>query len=162
MARPIALTDADLAAAMASPDAPDWVQVDGRLEKSVTCPSFAAALDFVMAVGKLAEEANHGASVLVRGGIRTPEVVGGKGHGYPDLLELGGVGRIAGEPEGVELVPVGMAHAEASRERGAVYMPVAALLADADPFPCGDLARREPVVDHRGRCRGSRERAPAE
>ncbi len=66
MARPIALTDADLAAAMASPDAPDWVQVDGRLEKSVTCPSFAAALDFVMAVGKLAEEANHHPDIDIR------------------------------------------------------------------------------------------------
>ena len=66
MARPIALTDADLAAAMASPDAPDWVQVDGRLEKSVTCLSFAAALDFVMAVGKLAEEANHHPDIDIR------------------------------------------------------------------------------------------------
>ena len=51
MARPGPLGPSALAAALAAPDAPAWALVDGMLVKEVTCASFPAALDFVMAVG---------------------------------------------------------------------------------------------------------------
>ena len=66
MARPVRLDDAEVAAALAGPDAPAWDLVDGMLVKSVECPSFVAALDFVVAVGRLAEEADHHPDIDIR------------------------------------------------------------------------------------------------
>ena len=48
------------------PDAPAWDLVDGTLVKVVECPSFPAALDFVVAVGALAEEADHHPDIDIR------------------------------------------------------------------------------------------------
>jgi 4a-hydroxytetrahydrobiopterin dehydratase len=67
MARPRPLDPAALDAALAAPDAPAWALVGGRLVKEVTCAGFAAALDFVMAVGALAEQADHHPDIDIRG-----------------------------------------------------------------------------------------------
>jgi 4a-hydroxytetrahydrobiopterin dehydratase len=66
MSRPARLDDAAVAAALAGPDAPAWELVDGTLVKRVACPSFPAALDFVVAVGRLAEEADHHPDIDIR------------------------------------------------------------------------------------------------
>ncbi len=66
MARPARLDEAAVAAALSGPDAPDWELVDGTLRKTVECPSFAAALDFVVAVGHLAEAADHHPDIDIR------------------------------------------------------------------------------------------------
>jgi len=66
MARPPVLDPVALAAALDGPDAPAWELVGGRLMKTVVCPSFPAALDFVMAVGRLAEEADHHPDIDIR------------------------------------------------------------------------------------------------
>jgi len=66
MGRPARLDDAALAEALAGPDAPAWELVDGTLVKTVECPSFPAALDFVVAVGRLAEEADHHPDIDIR------------------------------------------------------------------------------------------------
>jgi 4a-hydroxytetrahydrobiopterin dehydratase len=66
MARPAALGDEAVAAALAGPDAPAWDLVDGQLVKVVECPTFPAALDFVMAVGALAEAADHHPDIDIR------------------------------------------------------------------------------------------------
>ena len=66
MARPAALDPASVAEALAAPDGPSWELADGRLVTSVECASFAAALDFVMAVGRLAEEADHHPDIDIR------------------------------------------------------------------------------------------------
>ena len=66
MARPPVLDPAALAAALAAADAPDWDLVDGQLVKVVECASFPAALDFVVAVGRLAEEADHHPDIDIR------------------------------------------------------------------------------------------------
>jgi len=66
MARPVRMDDAAVAAARTGPGAPAWDLVDGMLVKSVECPSFPAALDFVVAVGRLAEEADHHPDIDIR------------------------------------------------------------------------------------------------
>ena len=66
MARPTALDAEAVAAALAAPDAPAWDLVDGQLVKVVVCASFQAALDFVMAVGGLAEQADHHPDIDIR------------------------------------------------------------------------------------------------
>jgi len=66
MARPPVLDPAALRAALAAPDAPRWGLVDGRLVKVVECATFPAALDFVQAVGRLAEEADHHPDIDIR------------------------------------------------------------------------------------------------
>jgi len=66
MARPVALDGAAVATALAAPDAPRWDLVDGRLVKVVECPSFLAAVDFVVAVAALAEEADHHPDIDIR------------------------------------------------------------------------------------------------
>lgn len=66
MARPPRLGEDEVAAALAGPDAPAWDLVDGTLVTTVECPSFAAALDFVVAVGRLAEEADHHPDIDIR------------------------------------------------------------------------------------------------
>ena len=66
MARPVRLGDAEVAAALDGPGAPDWVLEDGRLVCSVALPSFPAALDFVAEVGRLAEEVDHHPDIDIR------------------------------------------------------------------------------------------------
>ncbi len=66
MARPAPLDAAVLAAALTGPDAPAWTLVDGHLVKEVTCAGFPAALDYVLAVGALAEEADHHPDIDIR------------------------------------------------------------------------------------------------
>jgi len=66
MARPARLDQAEVAAALAAPDGPAWELVDGTLQRTVKCASFPAALDFVMAVGRLAEEADHHPDIDIR------------------------------------------------------------------------------------------------
>ncbi len=66
MTRPDPLDEAALSAALSGPDAPAWELVGGRLVKVVTCPSFPAALDFVMEVGRLAEEVDHHPDIDIR------------------------------------------------------------------------------------------------
>ena len=66
MARPPVLDAAALDAALAGPGAPDWELVDGQLVKVVECASFPGALDFVVAVGGLAEEADHHPDIDIR------------------------------------------------------------------------------------------------
>ena len=66
MARPAALDAGAVAAALAASDAPEWDLEDGHLVKVVECTSFPAALDFVVAVGGLAEEADHHPDIDIR------------------------------------------------------------------------------------------------
>ena len=66
MARPTVLVDEELSVALTGPDAPAWDLVDGRLVKTVVCSSFPAALDFVLGVGRLAEEADHHPDIDIR------------------------------------------------------------------------------------------------
>ena len=66
MTRPTVLDDAQVVAALAAPGAPDWNLVGGRLVKVVECISFPAALAFVAAVGRLAEEADHHPDIDIR------------------------------------------------------------------------------------------------
>lgn len=66
MVRPDRLDAAAVSAALAGPGAPAWDLVDGTLVKTVECPSFPAALDFVVAVGRLAEEADHHPDIDIR------------------------------------------------------------------------------------------------
>lgn len=51
---------------MAAPDRPAWELIGGKLVKTVDCGSFAAALEFVAAVGRLAEEAAHHPDIDIR------------------------------------------------------------------------------------------------
>ena len=66
MARPTALDAKAVAAALAGPEAPAWDLVDGQLVKVVECPSFPAAIDFVVAVAALAEAADHHPDIDIR------------------------------------------------------------------------------------------------
>ena len=66
MARPAPLDAAALDAALSAPDAPAWNLVGGHLVKEVTCAGFPAALDYAMAVGALAEEADHHPDIDIR------------------------------------------------------------------------------------------------
>jgi 4a-hydroxytetrahydrobiopterin dehydratase len=66
MARPPVLDAAALDAALGASDAPRWDLVDGQLVKVVDCASFPSALDFVQAVGRLAEEADHHPDIDIR------------------------------------------------------------------------------------------------
>ena len=66
MTRPTALDNDEVAAALAAPDAPEWDLVDGQLVRVVECASFLAALDFVLAVGRMAEEADHPPDIDLR------------------------------------------------------------------------------------------------
>ncbi len=66
MVRPAALDDGAVAAALSAADAPAWDLVDGQLVKVVECAGFPAALEFVVAVGTLAEEADHHPDIDIR------------------------------------------------------------------------------------------------
>ena len=66
MARPARLDAAAVAAALSGPGAPAWDLSDGMLVKTVECTSFVAALDFVVAVGRLAEAADHHPDIDIR------------------------------------------------------------------------------------------------
>jgi 4a-hydroxytetrahydrobiopterin dehydratase len=66
MARPTALDDGAVAAALAAPDAPRWDLVDGRIVRTVELSTFPEAIDFVVAVGALAEAADHHPDIDIR------------------------------------------------------------------------------------------------
>jgi 4a-hydroxytetrahydrobiopterin dehydratase len=66
MTRPPRLDAAAVATALDGPDAPAWDLVDGTLVKTVECAGFPAALEFVVAVGRLAEEADHHPDIDIR------------------------------------------------------------------------------------------------
>jgi len=66
MTRPVALDGDAVTAALAAADAPHWDLEDGRLVKVVECSSFPAAIDFVVAVAALAEEADHHPDIDIR------------------------------------------------------------------------------------------------
>jgi len=61
-----ALDTATLTAALEADDAPDWHLVAGKLVKTVVCADFVGALAYVMAVGRLAEEADHHPDIDIR------------------------------------------------------------------------------------------------
>ena len=85
MARPAPLDDTALAAALSGPDAPMWELVGGRLVKVVQCPNFPAALDFVVAVGRLAEEADHHPDIDIRWRTVTLALITHDAGGLTDL-----------------------------------------------------------------------------
>ena len=66
MGGPPVLDPAVLAAELAAEDGPRWQLLDGQLVRSVECATFPAALDFVVAVGHLAEEADHHPDIDIR------------------------------------------------------------------------------------------------
>jgi len=66
MARPARLAPAAVESALAASDGPAWELVDGALVKTVECPSFPSAIDFVVAVGALAEQADHHPDIDIR------------------------------------------------------------------------------------------------
>jgi 4a-hydroxytetrahydrobiopterin dehydratase len=60
------LSDAEVESALSADGGPAWVLAAGALVKTVTCADFVAALDFVAAVGRLAEAANHHPDIDIR------------------------------------------------------------------------------------------------
>jgi 4a-hydroxytetrahydrobiopterin dehydratase len=65
MRQPV-LSDHDVLAALAAADGPQWQLIGGMLIKTVACAGFVGALDFVGAIGLLAEEANHHPDIDIR------------------------------------------------------------------------------------------------
>ena len=60
------LGEPEVLGALAGPDGPDWHLIGGKLVKTVVCPSFVGALDFVGRVGSLAEAADHHPDIDIR------------------------------------------------------------------------------------------------
>lgn len=60
------LDQAEVTAALAASDGPDWELMGGKLVKLVRCASFPGALEFVGEVGQLAESANHHPDIDIR------------------------------------------------------------------------------------------------
>ena len=60
------LDAATVTAALEADDGPDWHLVAGKLVKTVVCADFMGALAYVMAVGRLAEEADHHPDIDIR------------------------------------------------------------------------------------------------
>ncbi|MCX6394936.1 MAG: 4a-hydroxytetrahydrobiopterin dehydratase [Propionibacteriales bacterium] len=58
------LPDAELDEALAA--APEWSRVGDSITRSVTSASFLAGLDLVVAVGRVAEEADHHPDIDIR------------------------------------------------------------------------------------------------
>jgi 4a-hydroxytetrahydrobiopterin dehydratase len=58
------LSDADIDAALAA--LPEWERVGGEIVKTFDCESFPAAISFVVAIGFLAEKADHHPDLDVR------------------------------------------------------------------------------------------------
>ncbi len=65
MKQPV-LTEDAVRSALSAADGPRWEPAGGKLVKVVTCKGFVGALDFVSAVGQLAEEANHHPDIDIR------------------------------------------------------------------------------------------------
>lgn len=61
-----ALSESDILEALAAADGPAWHLIGGKLIKTVVCPTFAAALAYVLEVGRLAEEHNHHPDIDIR------------------------------------------------------------------------------------------------
>jgi 4a-hydroxytetrahydrobiopterin dehydratase len=60
------LDPAAIADALEAEDGPDWHLVAGKLVKTVVGTDFMGALAFVMAVGRLADEADHHPDIDIR------------------------------------------------------------------------------------------------
>jgi 4a-hydroxytetrahydrobiopterin dehydratase len=60
------LDPAAITAALDADGGPDWHLVAGKLVKTVVCADFMGALAYVMAVGRLAEEADHHPDIDIR------------------------------------------------------------------------------------------------
>jgi len=101
MTRPTALDAGQVAAALAAPDAPLWNLVDGQLVKVVECASFPAAIEFVVAVGRLAEEADHHPDIDIRWRTVRLAVVTHDAGGLTDLdfALARAVDALAGSPD---------------------------------------------------------------
>jgi 4a-hydroxytetrahydrobiopterin dehydratase len=65
MSQPV-LSEGELREALDAADGPRWQLVGAKLVKSVVCAGFVGALEFVGAVGRLAEEANHHPDIDIR------------------------------------------------------------------------------------------------
>jgi 4a-hydroxytetrahydrobiopterin dehydratase len=65
MKQPV-LSEPDVHEALSAANGPQWQLIGGKLLKSVICDSFAGALAFVGAVGRLAEDANHHPDIDIR------------------------------------------------------------------------------------------------
>jgi 4a-hydroxytetrahydrobiopterin dehydratase len=65
VAEPV-LAEAEVIAALSADDGPDWHLIAGKLVKTVSCADFVSALDYVGAVGRLAEAANHHPDIDIR------------------------------------------------------------------------------------------------
>ncbi len=63
---PQVLDDKAAAAALAARAGPAWTVEDGTIRRQVRCASFAAALDYVAAVGAVAEAAGHHPDIDIR------------------------------------------------------------------------------------------------
>ena len=61
-----ALAEPEVLGELAGPDGPDWHLIGGKLVKTVVCPSFVDALDFVARVGALAEASDHHPDIDIR------------------------------------------------------------------------------------------------
>jgi 4a-hydroxytetrahydrobiopterin dehydratase len=64
--RELPLDAATVTAALEADDGPDWHLVAGKLVKTVLCADFNGALAYVLAVGRLAEEADHHPDIDIR------------------------------------------------------------------------------------------------
>lgn len=60
------LSESEVLHALAAADGPDWHLLGGKLIKTVVCPSFTEALEYVLEVGRLAEEADHHPDIDIR------------------------------------------------------------------------------------------------
>jgi len=58
------LTDEELSRALQ--DIPTWQVVDGRLRRTVQCPTFPEAIEFVRRVAEAAEALNHHPDIDIR------------------------------------------------------------------------------------------------
>jgi 4a-hydroxytetrahydrobiopterin dehydratase len=65
VAEPV-LAEAEVIAALSADDGPNWHLIAGKLVKTVACADFVSALDYVGAVGRLAEAANHHPDIDIR------------------------------------------------------------------------------------------------
>ncbi len=88
-----------LDAALSDPDGPRWQLENGALTKTVACGSFVGSLDFVAAVGELAEAADHHPDIDIRYATVTLRLV---------THDSGGITRLDLElAHSIDAIPVG-------------------------------------------------------
>ncbi len=108
------LSDADLHDALSDEDALAWHLIGGKLIRTVVCGSFAEALDFVVGVGRLAEEAGHHPDIDIRYNRVTLALVTHDSGGITQLdLDLArAVDRLGPSARRARSVPLGSADRE--------------------------------------------------